>query len=215
MVDLTFCVLDATASTHTASPEIALRLEVRTMRADQTVESVLLRSVVRIEASARSHDEHQRAKLRELFGEGSLWGRGSHSLVWCQTTSVVSRFQGKTQIGLTLPCSYDLAAVASKYLRAVGQGEVPIVVQLSGTVFHATPQGLQAAPIPWHHEARFALSTAVFEQALAQHFPDASVITLRRELFDRLDAYRVAQGLGSWDHALDRLLSARGENGEP
>ena len=41
-----------------------------------------------------------------------------------------------------------------------------------------------------------------------QHFPGAGVLALRRDLYQRLDRYRVEHGLASWELAVERLLEA-------
>ena len=207
MLDLAFEVLGAEGCTHSASPQINLRVAITARPATQAIDSILLRSIVRIQAGSRSHSPEERARLKELFGDESLWGRGSHSLIWAQATTVVSRFQGSTEVEVTLPCSYDLAATASKYLRAVHSGHVPVTVQLSGTVFYATGAGLQVTQIPWNQEATHALPVPLFRQAIEQHFPDAGVLSLRHDLFARLDRYRVAHGLATWDRAIEQLLT--------
>lgn len=191
---------------YAASPLLAL--DVRVTSPEQ-VESVLLRTSVRIEAGARATTPAEDTRLKELFGDRALWSRGSRSLLWAQVVNVVSAFSGQTDVSVAVPCSFDLAAVASKYLRALDGGTVPIRAQFSGTAFFRTEHGLSAAPITLDSEAELALPVATFIEALDQHFPDAAVVTLRRDVFNRLEALRVGRGLSSFDQAIDELLGPR------
>src|SRR5690348_1936034 len=206
MPELRFRIASAVALEHAASPLIALAIELSTQPA-QRIESVLLRCAVRIEVGARPPAGADRGRLRELFGPPSAWNRAARSLLWTQAIAIAPAFEGSTQVEVQLPCSYDLAAAASKYLLGLRDGEVPITAQLSGTVFHRERDQLQAAPIAWDREASFALPVALFHQVLEQHFPNAGVLALRRDVYERLDQYRIARGLPSWEHAVESLLA--------
>jgi hypothetical protein len=205
MPELRFRVASATALEHAASPLIELGIELRAVP-EQRIESVLLRCAVRIDV-ARAGAQADPARLRELFGPKDAWSRSSRSLLWTQATVIAPAFDGVAQLAVQLPCSYDLAAAASKYLQGVREGEVPITVQFSGTVFYREGESLQAAPIAWDREASFVLPAALFHAVIEQHFPNAGVLALRRDVYDRLDSYRIAHGLPSWEHAVERLLS--------
>jgi hypothetical protein len=208
MPELTFRVRDAAVMAYAATPAIGLRVEIRVAPAGSRVESILLRCAVRIDAGARAHTAGEQARLKELFGDASVWSRSARSLLWTQTTAVVAGFDELCEIEVPLPCSYDLAAAASKYLRALEAGEVPITAQFSGTLFYAAPSSsVRVELIPWDREASFRLPAELFQQAIERHFPDSGVVSLRRDLFDRLDRYRVEQGLSGWEQALERLLA--------
>jgi hypothetical protein len=206
MLEIAFRVTGASAVQHAATPELALAVEVSVPGV--AVDGVLLRASVRIEAGRRAHDAAERERLKELFGGESLWARAGKSLVWAQTMSLVPGFEGATTIALPVPCSYDLAVAAHRYLHGLREGDVPIVVQFSGTVFHRANGALQVAPIPWDREAAFVLPVALFQSVVDAHFPDAAVLGVRRDVFEELDGYRRANGLRTVDEALLRLLAA-------
>ena len=89
-------------------------------------------------------------RLSELFGPPAGWGSGLHTLLWARTTLVVPPFTGSTVLQLPLPCTYDTEVAASKYLDALGDGDVPLEFLFSGTVMFAGEAGqLQAARISW------------------------------------------------------------------
>jgi hypothetical protein len=210
MAELRFAIEGARAVPLAASPQLALDVSLRSVPA-RRIESVLLRCAVRLETAARAHDSAEQARLAGLFGPPEQWSRSSRSLLWAQTTCVLSSFVESARCELLLPCSYDLAAAASAYLQRVHDGIVPISAQFSGTVFHRTQAGLQVEPIAWDREAGFQLPVALFHAVIDQHFPDTGVLGLRRDLYQRLDRYRVARGLPSWEHAVEELLAGSEE----
>ena len=206
MADVTFRVVRAEAASFSASPQIVLHVEVRAGSPDDRVQSILLRSATRIEAGARTHSLEERARLEELFGDEGVWARSSRSLLWGQVAVVVPGFQGTTTIEVHLPCSYDLGAAAAKYLHGLTEGEVPITVQFSGTLFRETSEGLTVSQIPWDREAPFRVPLAVWQRVLDEHFPNSAVVSVRRDLFERVDRYRLEHGLLRWEEAVNRLL---------
>ena len=106
-----------------------------------------------------------------------------------------------------MPCTYDFDVAASKYLDAVGDGEIPIELLFSGTLFYAGREGqLQTAMIPWDREAHFRMPAAVWHEAIERAFPGTAWIRLDRDVFERLHAYRGARSLPTWDATVERLL---------
>lgn len=206
MANLRFTILGAAPVPYAASPLLALDLRIQ---ADEPIESVLLRTSVRIEAGGRATTPSEEARLKELFGSKEQWSRGARSLLWAQVVNVVSAFHSETTIAITLPCSYDLAAIASKYLRALEGGSVPIRAQFSGTAFYKRNEALSAAPIPLDRESDFQLPIETFQAVLDQHFPDAGVLSVRRDLFQRLDARRIERGHPGFDEVIEELLTPR------
>ena len=207
MPEVRFRTLAVEPVSFAASPLIALQIAVRTAAPGQRVDSILLRCAVRIEAGRRRHDARERQRLDELFGGESVWARSPKSLLWTNATVVVPGFEDSTTFTLELPCSYDLASAASKYLHGIEGGDVPITVQFSGTLFYPTPEGLQIAQIPWDREAPFDLPVAHFSRVIDAHFPNAAILSLRRDVFERLNRYRREQGLLAWEPAIERLLA--------
>lgn len=206
MADLRFTITGAAPVQYAASPLLALDVRIE---AREPVESLLLRTSVRIEAGARPTTPDEETRLKELFGTKEQWSRGARSVLWTQVVNVVSAFTDSSQVAITLPVSYDLAAIASKYLRALDGGSVPVRAQFAGTAFFRREHGLSAAPIALDREASFDLPVQTFNEVLEQHFPGSAIVTIKRELFDRLEAVRVERGLSSFDQAIEALLSPR------
>ncbi|HEX4340429.1 MAG TPA: DUF6084 family protein [Polyangiaceae bacterium] len=209
MGDLVFEVVRAAAVEHAASPSIALTVAIAAPGME--LDGVLLRASVRIEASRRSHDAAERERLRELFGGDDVWARSPKSLLWAQTTSLVPSFTDAATAEVVLPCSYDLAASAFRYLHGLRGGNVPLTVQFSGTVFQRSSTGLRVVPIPWDRETTCVIPLALFKDVIDAHFPGGAVVGLGRDVFERLDAYRRSAGLRTIDEAVNALLAAAGE----
>ncbi len=207
MVD--FRAVAATAMPFSASPRIELTIEAASA---ETVRSLLLKCVVRIEAGRRLHDERERSRLEEVFGRADVWARSPKSLVWTNTTAVVGGFDRVTTFPLELPCSFDFSAAAARYLHGLESGEVPVVVFFSGTAFVEGPSGLTAVQIPRDREAAFGVPVALFRKAMDEHFAGAALVSVRGDVFERLNDYRRTQGLRNADDAIERLLviAARG-----
>ena len=54
---------------------------------------------------------------------------------------MVAGFAGETEVDLPVACTYDFEVAAAKYLHALGDGEVPLLLLFSGTVFVARRAG--------------------------------------------------------------------------
>ena len=135
---LSFEVVDAVAERHSAAPALNFALGiVRT--GGGPVRSVLLDVQLQIAARRRPYSESEQAGLGELFGTPDRWATTLRTLLWTRTTLVVPPFTDATEATLTVPCSYDLEAVAPNYLSALDHGDVPLEFLFSGSVFYTEP----------------------------------------------------------------------------
>jgi hypothetical protein len=120
---------------------------------------------------------------------------------------VIAPFTDATDATLAVPCSYDLEASAANYLSGLEDGEVPLELLFAGSIFYSGMDGmLQTARIAWDREAEYRLPVSVWREAMDCHFPGAAWVRLGRPSFDRLRAYKTAQGLRTLEEAVDRLL---------
>jgi hypothetical protein len=84
-------------------------------------------------------------------------------------------------------------------------------VLFSGSVFYEAPRGgLQVSRIPWSEESRYRLPLAVYQRTIRHYFPNQAPLTLQREVFDRLQRFKLAGGFPSADAALEALLERAG-----
>ena len=105
-----------------------------------------------------------------------------------------------------LPLSYDVEVAAHKYLAALEEGEVPLILLFSGTVFSGALGQLSVQPVPWHKETQVRMPVAVWREAMDAHFPGQAWLRLSRTAYDDLATYRGEHGLVGWDDVVARLL---------
>jgi hypothetical protein len=71
------------------------------------------------------------------------------------------------------------------------------------------------AQIPWDREAYFRLGAQTWKDLINQHYPEGAWLCLRKDVFDRLSAYKSRQGLTNWEQAVEKLLAAENEVAAP
>jgi hypothetical protein len=205
--ELAFAVVDASRLEYAAVPTLRFALRVESV-SGEPIRSLLLDTQIQIAARRRRYDEAARERLFELFGPPADWGTTLRTLLWTRLTTVVPPFTGATVVDLAVPCSYDLEVVASRYFAALEDGEVPLELLFSGSVFYAGEGGgLQTARIAWDREAEYRLPVRVWREAIDGHFPGAAWLRLDRDAFDRLSAYKSRRALPTWEAAVDALLA--------
>ena len=174
------------------------------------IRSVLLDVQIQIAARARRYGDGEQDRLLELFGTPERWATTLRTLPWTRATVVVPPFEGRTCVDLQIPCTYDFEVTAARYLAALEEGEVPLELMFSGSVFYAAPGGLlQTARIAWDSDVSYRMPVAAWRAALDRHFPGAAWLRIQRSSFDRLSAYKARHAFTSWDAAIDSLLEAR------
>ncbi len=208
MDELRVTVTGAAVEAHAALPTIAFAADIA---APSPVHSLALRTQVMIEPQRRRYRPDEAERLLELFGETPQWGDSLRPFLWAHVDTMVPGFEGATVARLPLVCTYDFEVVAAKYLHALGDGEVPLLFLFSGTTFRRSPTGFEAAMVPWHLESRFRLPVATWREAMDRYFPNSGWLRLPRATIDRLQRYRVARALPTWEQAIEALLKEAGE----
>src|SRR5271169_418574 len=209
MPDLGFRIEGAEAVKFAASPQIAFKLRVTNANPAETIHSVALRCQVQIEVTRRRYTAEDQQKLRDLFGDPDRWSQTLRNLLWTHVNVNVPPFHGSTAVDLPVPCTFDFNVGATKYFHGLGDGDVPLCVMFSGTVFYAQ-QGdhLQVSPISWDKEARFSMPVKVWREMMDSYYPNTAWLCLRRDSFERLYDYKVRHGIPSWEEALANMLRA-------
>jgi hypothetical protein len=214
MPDLRFAVESAEPVPFAAAPLLVLKLRVESANPEETIHTIALRAQIQIEATRRRYSEAEQEKLLDLFGEPDRWSRTLRSMLWTHADVVIPAFTGSTTADLQIPCTFDFNVAATKYFHGVSDGEIPLILLFSGTLFYAGPQGaLQVAPISWDKEARYRLPVQVWREMMNAYYPNSAWLSLRRDVFERVYEYKVRHGIPSWEEALTKLLSAA--EGEP
>jgi len=183
--------------------QLDLRVEDGTGR---RVHAVALRVQIRIDPRPRRYTAEETARLTDLFGEPNRWGDTLQPLQLATVPVLTPSFTNSTTVAVNVPLTYDLDIAAARYLHGLDEGEIPLTLLFSGTMFYAGDTGVQLGLVPWHEEAEHRLPVAVWRAAMDEHFPGSGWVRLRRDTLDRLAAFRSAHTLLSWDNAVERLL---------
>ncbi|GAB7029391.1 DUF6084 family protein [Streptomyces sp. NPDC021749] len=214
MTELSFECTGVRADRRAAAPTLLFRLRLTTADPADRVHAVALRCQIRIEPARRDYRPDEAEALADLFGDRSRWSSTLHPLQFAQVSHVVPGFTGTTEIELPVPCSYDLDVAAGRYFHALADGEVPLLLLFSGTVF-AGAGGFRVHPVPWHKEAQVRMPVTVWQEMIDTHFPGCGWLRLPRTTLDALLAYRSRHALPSWHQAVEALLAAAGDDPPP
>jgi len=207
MPDLSFKVEDATVVPYAAAPTLALKLRINNAATTQVIHTVALRCQIQLEVTRRRYTSEEQAKMRDLFGEPERWSQTLRSLLWTHVSLVVPGFEGSTLADLPIHCTFDFNIAATKYFEGLGDGEIPLHLMFSGTVFYADSEdALQVAPISWEQETRFRLPVKVWREMMDAYYPNSVWLNLRRDVFDRLCHYKTQHGIPTWEQALESVL---------
>lgn len=215
MPDLSFQVEGAEQVAFAASPLLAFKLRVTNADADERIHTVALRCQIQIEVTRRKYEVGEQERLLDLFGEPERWSRTLRAMLWTHASLTVTPFQGSTLVDLPVPCTFDFNVAAAKYFAALEDGEVPLNLMFSGTVFYEADDGaLQVEQIPWDREAKYRLPVRVWKEMMDIYYPNSAWLCLRRDVFDRLNLYKMRRGIPTWEQTLDSLLPAAEETAE-
>jgi hypothetical protein len=221
MPDLDFRVEGIEPVQYAVAPQLTFKLGI-TARADgdgevpADIRGIALNCQIRIEPARRRYSSREQERLLELFGEPHRWGQTLRSLLWTHATANVPPFAGRTVAELPVPCTFDFNVATTKYFGALEDGEVPLTLLFSGTVFYAAEDGsLQVTQIPWEKEATCRLPVATWRRMMDIYYPNTAWLCLRRDAFDRLSQFKTRRGLPTWERALEALLDEAEEVAAP
>jgi len=210
MSELTFSVVDIVSEPYSASPTLSARLHIEDAGPDP-VHAIALRAQVRLEPQRRPYTELEVGGLTDLFGPRERWASTLRPFLWMQCSTLVQGFSGSTDVDLPMPCTYDFEVTGSRYLHALRDGAIPLLLLFSGTVFTRGLAGFGVEQIPWDREVRFELPVRVWRDLVAQHFPATGWLRLDHQTLALLTAYKAARGLTTFDDVAHALLAEAGE----
>ena len=209
MPELDFKVVGIEPGARGLTPLLNFKLEVTNTPETETIHTVTLQAQIQIQAPQRSYTAREKEKLTDLFGAPEQWGQTLRGKLWTHAHTVVRSFSGHTTAQFSVPCSFDLNVMATKYFYALEEGEVPLLFLFSGTIFYEGEEGqLQVQQISWNTECAFRMPVATWRELMDHHYPKTAWVTLHRDVFDRLYAYRRAHGLTTWEETVEALLPA-------
>ncbi|WP_217242553.1 DUF6084 family protein [Streptomyces sp. AC555_RSS877] len=213
MTRFSFACTGVRADRYAAGPTLVFRLRV-TAADNARVHALALRCQIRIEPARRGYETAEADALADLFGERSRWGSTLQPVQFAQVSVMVPSFTGEIDTDLVVPCTYDMDIAASRYLAALTDGEVPLLMLFSGTAFTGAG-GFQVEPVPWDREAAFRMPVTAWREMVEQHFPGCGWIRLPRDTMDALLAHRSRHALPSWEATVRALLEESGAADPP
>jgi hypothetical protein len=206
--DLSFHLEGAEPVPFAAAPLLALTLRVNNADPQEIIQTVALRCQIQIETTRRRYDPIEQDRLFELFDRPERWGQTLRTMLWTHASVIIPTFSNSTLVDLPVPCTYDFNVAVTKYFAGLENGEIPLCILFSGTVFYETDEGvLQAGQIPWDREARYSLPVRVWRQMMDIYYPNSAWLSIRQDVFDRLYGYKRRHGIPTWEETLDRVLS--------
>lgn len=207
MADLHFQVETAEATPNAATPQLSFKVRITNSDAEP-VHSIALRAQIQIEPARRRYTAAEQARLNDLFGEPERWNKTVHSLLWTNTYVNVPGFASSTLADVPVPCTFDFQIAITKYIYALEDGDLPVSLLFSGTIFYAANGRLQVGQIPWDKEASYKLPVRVWKQMMDFYYPNTAWLELRRDVFERLTEFKSRYGIPTWEQTLERMLDA-------
>jgi hypothetical protein len=186
------------------SMTLALRISETT---GQRVDAIALRCQIRIEPARRRYSAAEAERLNDLFGDTRRWADTLRPLQFTTVSTMVPGFTGSTGIELPVPFTYDLEIGSARYFASLDEGEVPLLLLFSGTVFTVVAGHLQVQQVPWSKEAVCRLPVSVWREAIDVHFPNSAWIKMSRQTLDELQRFKSRHALPTWDATLSALLA--------
>src|SRR6516164_7822951 len=212
MAELTFGCSQASASRYAATPTLSFKLTI-TESSGVRVHAIALRSQIRIEPHRRRYSAAEAQRLHDLFGDTSRWADTVKPIQLAMVSTMVPTFTSLTEIGLQVPCTYDLEVASARYLQGLDDGTIPLLFLFSGTVFTApggSATGFSVELIPWSSEAVYRMPVRVWREVVDLHFPGSAWLRCSRETLDALSAFKAEHALVTWDATLTSLLARAG-----
>ena len=195
------------------TPTLGFSCTSRMPQADEQIHTIALRCQIQIEVTHRRYAPEEQERLRDLFGHPSRWGITLRNLLWMNTSLIVPAFTtNRTTVDLQIPCTFDFNVAATKYFEGLTEGEIPLLMLFSGSVFYATSESnLRVAPISWELEARTRFTVQLWRELMEVYYPNSAWINLHKDVFDELHRFKIERGIPTWEQALEQLLAAESE----
>jgi Family of unknown function (DUF6084) len=206
VAELVFDCTGARADKYAVVPSMFFTLRI-SETTGQRVEAIALRCQIRIEPARRRYSDEEAERLNDLFGDTQRWADTLKPVQFINVSVMVPGFTGGTDIDLPVPLTYDMEIGATRYFAGLDDGEVPLLLLFSGTVFCIADSKMSVTQVPWSKEASYRLPVSVWREAIDAHFPNTAWIKLSNLTFDELLRYKSAKGLPTWEATILYLLS--------
>jgi Family of unknown function (DUF6084) len=208
MPDLNFQVTGIEPSARGLTPILHFNLEISNEPPSERIQAVMVQAQIQIQAAQRRYHDREKEGLIDLFGTPDRWGQTLRNRLWAHANTTVRAFSGSTEAVLPVQCTYDFNVIATKYFYALEEGEVPLLFLFSGTIFYAGPDGgLQVQQISWDKECVYRMPVKAWADLMDHYYPNSAWLSLQRDVFDRLSAYKSRLGMLTWEQAIEHLLA--------
>ncbi|MGI8695747.1 MAG: DUF6084 family protein [Mycobacteriales bacterium] len=205
MAELVFDCVDARSDRYAAGPTLNFRLRIAETSGDR-IHAIALRCQLRIEPQKRRYSSSEADHLGDLFGDQSRWATTLKPLQFAYVSVMVPSFTGSTEIDLPVPCTYDLEIASTSYFHALSDGEIPLLLLFSGTMFTKGETGFTVGQVPWHKETNYRLPVAEWRAMMDGFFPNSGWLRLHRETLEALGAFKNARALPTFEQTITALL---------
>lgn len=205
MTELAFTVVDLFAEPYAAAPQLTARLKIEDT-VGEPIHAIALRVQLRIQPQRRAYTADEELGLLDLFGPRERWYDTLKPFLWMQSSAMVQGFTGVTEVDLALPCSYDFDVTASKYLHALRDGAMSVILLFSGTIFTRGERGFGVEQVPWDREATYDMPISVWRDMMDHYYPNTGWLRLDRDVLEALAGYKVEHGLTTWEETVRKLL---------
>jgi hypothetical protein len=209
MSELVFDCIGAEADRDAAVPAICFILKISETTGER-VHAIALRIQIRIEPKKRRYSPAESERLLDLFGETSRWGDTVKPMQFAFVDVMVPSFTGSIELDLEVPVTYDLEVSSAKYFHSLDDGEIPLLMLFSGSMFTKGETGFAVEQVPWHKEVSFRLPVKVWDDVMELHFPGKAWIRMDKETLDALGLYKSERALTTWEETLQTLLREAG-----
>jgi hypothetical protein len=214
MADLVFDCIGTRADKYAVAPQMLVRLRI-SETSGQRVEAIALRCQIRIEPARRRYTDDEAERLNDLFGDVQRWADTLKPVQFANISIMVPGFTGSTEIDMPVPLTYDMEIGATRYFAGLDEGEAPLLLLFSGSVFSLADGRMSVTQVPWSKEASYRLPISTWREAVDAHFPNSSWIRLTSTAMDELLRYKMRKALPTWEAAVLSLLDEAAEPSEP
>ena len=204
--ELEFEILGAAHEPFAAQPTLRFELSVFEPTS-RPIYAISLTAQINFDPARREYDAKTREDLFELFGAPERWPSTTRSFLWTHASTLVHSFTGAITFGLEVPCTADLEMVASRYVAALPDGDVPLTFHFTGRVMYQGPQRqVQVLHLPWSTSAKYQMPVSVWKNMMKHHHGESGFVILHNDTLEELKRYKRVRGLHSFDGVVLDLL---------
>jgi len=203
---VTFEILGAAHEPFAAQPTLRFELGVSEPEGRE-IYAISLTAQINFDPARRDYDAKSREDLYELFGAPERWPSTTRSFLWTHSSTVVHSFTDALTFGLEVPCTADLEVVASRYINALPDGDVPLTFHFTGRILYQGPnRTVQVVHLPWSTSASYKLPVATWKSMIKHHHGESGFALLHNDTVAALLKYKRTRGLHSLDACFLDLL---------